>query len=232
MASARDETLAALRARVEGLYARSGGDWPHVERVYGLGRRLARQEEADRFVVGAAALLHDLGDGADAPGGDRAGRAAELAGEELARLATPPAATAAILDAIARHAEGGGAPLSLEARVLGDAHRLDDLGALGVARALAGDVAGAGPLYERADPFAVGRDLVPERYPLDRLFARMLALPHRLHTPTARAIANRRVALMLFYFEELREEFAETLPDALLPDRDWLIPEEGAGGPP
>ncbi len=51
-----------------------------------------------------------------------------------------------------------------------------------------------------------------------------------MHTPTARAIANRRAAIMIFYLEALRGEFAETLPDVLLPQGDWLVPEEGGAG--
>lgn len=227
MTSPRDEMLAILRQRAEAWYAPPRGDWLHVERVYGLARRLARQEEADRFVVGAAALLHDLRQAEDAPGGNHAARAAALARGELARLPIPDAAVSAILDAIVRHADTGDDQASLETRVLQDAHRLDDLGALGIARALEGSTLDEPTLYERGDPFAVMRDLVPDRHLLDQLFARMLTLPRQLHTPTARAIANRRVALMLFYFEELRAEFAETLPDALLPEENWLVPEEG-----
>ena len=35
--------------------------WEHVDRVYTLALQLAEQEGANRFIVGAAALMHDLG---------------------------------------------------------------------------------------------------------------------------------------------------------------------------
>ncbi len=35
--------------------------WEHVQRVYRLALHIAQQEGADRFIVGVAALLHDLG---------------------------------------------------------------------------------------------------------------------------------------------------------------------------
>jgi uncharacterized protein len=35
--------------------------WEHVYRVYHLALRLAEQEQADGFIVGMSALLHDLG---------------------------------------------------------------------------------------------------------------------------------------------------------------------------
>ena len=35
--------------------------WEHVYRVYHLSLHIAHQEHADRFIVGLAALLHDIG---------------------------------------------------------------------------------------------------------------------------------------------------------------------------
>lgn len=227
--------LAALRRRAEEVLGE--GDepdrgWRHTERVYGLARKLAREEEADRFVVGAAALLHDWGRLDAGPEGDHAARAAERAAAELAAHALPETTIAAIVATVAAGvADGAGAtPPNLEARVLADARRLDLLGAFGIARALAAGAAGERPFHERTDPFALLRELEPGRYAIDDLFARLLDLPGRLHTPTARAIASRRVALMAFFLEGLRHELTETLPDSLLPKGDWLIPEEDAPG--
>ncbi|CAA9561761.1 MAG: hypothetical protein AVDCRST_MAG88-1562 [uncultured Thermomicrobiales bacterium] len=225
MASPRDEALATLRERVELLLrgvSDPGRGWDHVERVYGLGRKLAREEEADRFVVGIAALLHDLGSAAGTAG---SGGAAARAAAELAAHALPPPVVAAIVESVGAQGDNA-APASLEARVLRDAHRLDELGALGIAAALGGDTARGRALYDGADPFALMRELEPDGYAIDRLFARLLSLPGELHTPTARAIANRRVATMLFFLEELRGEFADSLPGALLPKGNWLVPEE------
>lgn len=225
MPSARDEGLAALRRRAEGILTGrddGGRAWGHTERVYGLGRRLARQEEADRFIVGAAALLHEWAAG---PG----------ATEEEARRAwptVPDGAVTAIREALgALDDRPEVAPaLSLEARVLLDAHRLDELGAAGIAGLLLDGGARGATLYDRADPFAVLRELRPDEALVECLYARLATLPGRLHTPTARVIANRRVAIMLFYLEALRDELAEALADVLLPDEHWLIPEEGAPG--
>ena len=233
MPSPRDAILEALRARAEELLGATADPergWRHIERVYGLARKLAREEEADRFVVGAAALLHDLGQAGAGSDLDRAARSTELAATELAAYPLAAAAAGAILEAIAAHGEGGPAPSSLEARVLQDAHGLDALGAFGIARILINGGVRGGAMHEPGDPFALMRELEPDRYLVDRFFTRLLALPGQMHTPTARVIANRRVALMLFFLEELRSELAETLPGCLLPKGDWLIPEEGAPG--
>jgi uncharacterized protein len=220
MASARDEALTALRQRTtELLRDPAGGDrvLAHTERVYGLARRLARQEEADRFVVGAAALLHEWP--GDAPPAATALRAAWPA--------IPDPAIAAVSDTLAALAAPLDAPAgALEARVARDAHQLDDLGAIGIANLLLTGGAWHEQLYEHTDPFALMRSLEPDQYLIERLYARLAALPRQLHTPTARAIASRRAAIMFFYLEALRDDLAETLPDALLPDEHWLAPQE------
>ena len=220
MASVRDEALAALRQRTtELLRDPAGGDHvlAHTERVYGLARRLARQEEADRFVAGAAALLHEWP--GDAPPAEVTLRAAWPA--------IPAPAIAAVRDTLAALIAPTAAPDStLEARVARDAHQLDDLGAIGIANLLLAGGARHEQLYEHTDPFALMRSLAPNQYLIERLYAQLAVLPRQLHTPTARAIANRRSAIMLFYLEALRDELAETLPDALLPEEHWLVPQE------
>ena len=215
MPSARDERLATLHDRAEALLrgAPDGGrSWGRAERLYGLGRRLARQEEADRFIVGGAALLHERPD-------------PEVAAE-LALAGVPQPTAEMIRGAIAGLSRDDLRGESLETRVLWDAHRLDRLGAFGIANVLLEGGQQGEELYERRDPFALLRSLAPDRYLLERIYERLAALPHLMHTPTGRRIAVRRVGIMLFYLEALRDELAETLPDALLPEADWLVPKE------
>jgi len=215
MPSAQDGRLAALRTRAEGLL-RAGecgaSAWARAERVYGLARQLARQEEADRFVVGVTALLYQL------PEGERE--------RQLAWLDLPDAATLAVREALVGVLGGVTRGASLESRVLWDAARLDQLGATGIAGALLEGAGAAGEWHERLDPFALMRELAPERYAVDRLYARVATLPQEMLTPTARGLAMRRAGIMLFFLEALREEFAEGLPDAMLPEGDWLVPRE------
>ena len=223
MPSERDTLLAAVRARAETILraAPEGGRrWAHSERVYGLGRRLARHEGADRFVVGAAALLHAWPDANGAT-------AQERIAAELATLGVPGALAAPILGAIA--ALDGAAPAAAdrEATILWDADRLDALGAIGIAELLMQGGVAKTALYERDDPFALLRSFAPDDSLLDRLFAHLSTIPQQLHSAAARQIAIRRSGIMLFYLESLRDEFAEAIPDALLPEQDWLVPKEG-----
>jgi uncharacterized protein len=51
----------------------------HVQRVYHLALHLAEQEQADGFIVGMSALLHDLGRTTPGPTRSHAARSAKLA---------------------------------------------------------------------------------------------------------------------------------------------------------
>lgn len=224
MPSERDTLLAVLRERAaDGLRAVPGGErrWAHSERVYGLGRQLARQEGADRFVVGVAALFHDWP-------GDDIGAESRVAAE-LAAAGVPAGIAGAALDAIAAlerdDATGPGRGLAREALVLRDADRLDDLGAVGLARLLL-EATDEAALYDRDDPFALLRALAPERALTDRLYTRISTLPRAMRTASGRQIAARRAGIMLFFLESLRDDLAEATPDALLPEPEWLVPRE------
>lgn len=229
MPSERDRVMVALRERAESL-VRAGprgiDHWARIERVYGLARWLARQEEADRFVVGVAALLHDL------PGERPAGMANWAAAAALDGQRLAPRTLSAILEAIEAAEREEARDASLEARVLWDAARLDQLGAIGIVGLLRDGGARSEALYDRRDPFALLRDLDPDRYLIDRLYQCLSTLPQRMHTPTARTIAIRRIGIMLFTLEALRDELAEAHLDALLPESDWLVPTEGGASEP
>ena len=59
-ASALHHMYEEVRQRFAGVNDLAHG-WEHVERVYTLARYLTQQEKANQFIVGCAALMHDLG---------------------------------------------------------------------------------------------------------------------------------------------------------------------------
>src|SRR6266487_6099341 len=58
--------------------------WEHIQRVYHLALHLAEQEHADGFIVGMAALLHDVGRTTHGPARSHTKRSAALATKVLA----------------------------------------------------------------------------------------------------------------------------------------------------
>ncbi len=193
----------------------------HVQRVYHLAMYLAEQEDADGLIVGLAALLHDLGRTTRGPARSHAQRSAKLAKKLLAAYDLPPQTLHAIRHAILAHSYRHGIePATLEARVLYDADRLDSLGASGVMR-WAMTNHGRWPeirTYHPDDPFALWREPDGQRYLLDRYFTKLLQLPEAMTTATGRIMAERRVAFLRVYLQELQQELEEGGCGYVMPD--------------
>ena len=185
----------------------------HVHRVYHLALHLAEQEHADSFIVGMAALLHDLGRTTRGPARSHAERSAKIADKLLAPYDLPLETQHAIRHAILAHGHRHGiGPATLEARVLYDADRLDSLGACGVMRWAMTTKRGRWPetaTYHPDDPFALWRNPDGQHYLLDRFFTKLLQLPDAMTTETGRAVAERRIAFLRLYLQELQQELAE-----------------------
>ncbi|WP_322481255.1 HD domain-containing protein [Thermogemmatispora sp.] len=225
LAFERDAVLAQVYHEVEERFLRLGRadlahGWDHIERVYRLALGIGQREGADRFVVGMAALLHDLGRVAPASEGHGQGPAAserhhadlsqELAAELLAAHGVPTAEREAILHAVLAHSFSRGVePQTLEARVVRDADRLDGLGAIGIMRwAITGTLRATAETrpYHPADPFARSHAPDDRRYLLDHFYAKLLRLGESMTTATGRALAQERLAFMQRYLEEFRRE--------------------------
>jgi uncharacterized protein len=208
--------LAAVATEVQARFAGFNDlahGWEHVHRVYHLALHLAEQEHADGFIVGMAALLHDVGRTAHGPARSHAKRSAAFATKLLASYDLPSDTQHAILHAILAHSYRHGVePATLEARVLYDADRLDSLGASGVMRWAMTTRHGRWPetrTYNPDDPFALWRIPDGQRYLLDRFFTKLLKLQEGMTTATGRAMAERRIAFMRLYLQELQQELAE-----------------------
>ena len=185
----------------------------HVHRVYHLAMHLAEQEHADGLIVGMAALLHDLGRTTRGPARSHAERSAKLAAKLLAAYDLPSQTQYAIRHAILSHCYRHGIePATLEARVLYDADRLDSLGACGVMRWAMTTKHGRWPetgTYHPDDPFALWRNPDGQRYLLDRFFTKLLQLSDAMMTATGRAMAERRIAFLRLFLQELQQELTE-----------------------
>ena len=211
-------SLAALGARCEAfvrdcMAGDAAHDLAHVRRVVRWAERIGTAEGADLRVVLPAAWLHDaVTVPKDHPDRARASRrAAEAAGAWLLRQDEMPAVLVpAIEHAIEAHSFSAGVePQTLEARVVQDADRLDALGAVGLARLFATAGAMGSALAHPDDPIPTdppGRLLDDRCYAVDHVFVKLLPIAATLHTPTARAEAERRVARMRQALQWLGDE--------------------------
>lgn len=185
--------------------------WEHVQRVYRLALSIAEQEGANRFIVGMAALMHDLGR-AEPHGGTEhhADLSVRLATRLMSSHALPTDIQHAILHAIIAHSFSRGVtPQTIEAKAVRDADRLDALGAIGIMRwALTGAVLHTAETrsYHPEDPFAEKHEPDDKRYMLDHFYAKLLKLGETMATETGSFMAERRTGFMRTYLQELRKE--------------------------
>lgn len=214
--AASAELRAALRRAVrDRMTTDPAHDLAHLDRVWTNARRIANGM-ADLRVLLAGSYLHDLVNlPKNAP--DRASASRRSAAEAApipAGLGYAAAEIAAARHAIEAHSFSAGIPPeTAEARILRDADRLDALGAIGIARNFSVSGSLGRTLYDPADPFAEHRTPDDTAYSLDHWRVKLLALPAEMLTDAGRALAERRVRLMLRFLRDFAEEIGRDLPD-------------------
>lgn len=185
--------------------------WEHVSRVYTLALALAEREHGNRFIVGMAALLHDLGRAAPPTVTQHhADLSVSLATTLMQSHSVPQEQQDAILHVIIAHSFSRGIePQTLEARIVRDADRLDGLGAIGILRwAVTGAVRRTPETrsYDPQDPFGQQHTLDDSHYMLDHFFSKLLKLEGTMLTETGRSLAQQRTAFMHTYLHEFKRE--------------------------
>ncbi|HEY3991415.1 MAG TPA: HD domain-containing protein [Ktedonobacteraceae bacterium] len=184
--------------------------WEHIKRVHNLALRIADEENADRLIVGIAALLHDLGRLIHRKGMPHALLSVEESSVILQSYALEPEQVENILHAIAAHSFSQGIePRTLEARVVRDADRLDGLGAIGILRwAITGTIKRKAQTqsYHPEDPFGEHHELNDRLYMLDHFYSKLLKLEEGMYTTTGRVLAQQRTDYMRAYLQEFKLE--------------------------
>jgi uncharacterized protein len=97
-------------------------------------------------------------------------------------------------------------PLSLEAKILQDADRLDALGFIGVSRCIYLAGARKAAIYHTTDPVAEARPLDDLAYALDHFQTKLLKLGNEFQTETGRRLAVERSANLKGFFDGLLAE--------------------------
>lgn len=186
-------------------------DEAHLVRVWRNVAAIRSQEGGETEVLLAATLLHDCvwidKTSPERPLASR--KAAAKARKVLAPLGWTQDRIDQIAHAIEAHSFSAGiAPVTLEARILQDADRLDAMGFIGVARCLylAGQRGAA--LYHPTEPSAEVRALDDAQFALDHFQTKLLHLGDHMQTKTGQIMAQERSAKLKGYYDGLLEEIA------------------------
>lgn len=189
-----------------------GHDWSHVNRVRNVALHLGKKEKADLFIVELASILHDVADHKFYGGDDKIG--SKTATKWLNKIKVDEKVIEHICHIIDEVSfKGAGVKYkmkTIEGKVVQDADKLDAIGAIGVARTFSYGGHFNVPMY------------IPEKKPvfhtsfaqykknsestINHFYEKLLLLKDRMHTKSARKIAQKRHKFMELYLKEFFKE--------------------------
>lgn len=191
----------------------TGHDWFHILRVYKTSIFIGEKENADLFVVGLTALLHDIADWKFNDGNSDIGP--KISREWLECLGVDDDIIDKVCMIIRTMSYKGGTTNSLQATIEGkvvqDADRLDAIGAIGIARAFA-----YGGYKERE---LYNPNIEPQKYnnfeqykksvstTVNHFYEKLLLLKDLMNTQSGKSIAVQRHEFMEEYLEQFFREW-------------------------
>lgn len=186
-----------------------GHDEGHILRV--LKMALWFGEDADLNILVPAVILHDL---VNLPKNDPLRNKASFmsatkAIRELEKIIPfkSDAQRDGIFHAIEAHSWSANVlPLTIEAKALQDADRIEALGHIGIARLFAVGGSMGRTLFHPTDPIGRHRELDENTYTLDHYRVKLEKLHLTMQTPLGRKIAEHRTSKMISFIIGLTEE--------------------------
>ena len=181
----------------------------HVKRVVGVAKKLCIEENASIEVVVPAAYLHDCV--YISKSDPRRKQASQLSATKAKNLLKqwnyPDQFIDDIAHAIEAHSFSANiTALSLEAKIVQDADRLDAIGAVGIMRCFSFSGLSNRSFYNSVDPFCSKRLPDDSNNALDHFFVKLMKIPQSLHTRSAQAEAKKRLSTMNSFLSSLRAE--------------------------
>lgn len=169
-----------------------GHSYDHVKRVFFLCLEIGERLGADRKILGAAALLHDIGRKQEIETGiSHSISSGEMAAEILEKIGYSQHEIEKVRQVIRTHRFSEGlTPTTLEGEILSDADKLDAIGAIGVYRAIA-----------HSNSTGVGIEGF-----LKHADEKLLRLKDMMYTELGREYANERHIILNTFVEKLRDE--------------------------
>lgn len=211
----KQETISTIQKFVKGKMEGegTGHDWYHIERVVATAKRISKKEKnADKFLVEAAALLHDIGDWKL----NSSGRTEEeILRSVCKKLALEDSDSKKIIEIIINMSFsaniGRRKDLCLEGKIVQDADRLDALGAIGIARAFAYGGKKGRELYnpsKKPKKFSSTHSYRNSDGPtVNHFYEKLFSIKKQLNTKKAVKIATKREAFMKEFLKEFYAEW-------------------------
>jgi uncharacterized protein len=192
---------------------KSGHDWWHTYRVWGMGKKIANIERADVFIVELICLLHDIADYKLNKGNETIGT--EISKNWLKNLGLDEKIINLVTNAISKISFKGknleNKSLSIEEKCAQDADRLDAIGAIGIARCFTFGGFNGNSIH---NPNIIPRENISEEEykklnttSINHFYEKLLILKDYINTETAKKIAEERHLVMLDFLEKFFKEW-------------------------
>ena len=206
-----EKTINFVKQKLEG--AEAGHDWFHIERVWKLSKKIAKNEEANTEIVELAALLHDIADPKFHNGDETL--ATKISLEFLKSIDVEENIINQVLYIIENISfkNRGQAPKipSIELQIVQDADRLDAIGAIGIARTF--NFGGFKNNLMYHPDIQPQLNMSKEEYKksngttINHFYEKLLLLKDLMNTETAKKIASERHDFMLKFLDEFYKEW-------------------------
>jgi len=185
-------------------------DFRHALRVLANAEMIAGYEKADMDIVVPAALFHDMV--VYPKNSPKSKKSADESAEKAQKILTkinsfPREKIKDVCDAIRTCSFSKGiVPSTIEAKILQDADGLEATGAVSVMRTFSSTGQMKRLFYALEDPFCRKRKPDDLKYAIDLFYTRLLKVAGRMHTKSARKIAERRTVFLREFLKEIRLE--------------------------
>lgn len=192
----------------------TGHDWWHTQRVWNWAKSISAREGGDRFIIELAALLHDIADWKFYEGDETVG---PLKAQEILKTIGIESEVIERVVVIIQQVSFKGAEvenqlgMSIEAKIVQDADRLDALGAIGIARTFAYGGAMGRKIYDpEIQPILhqSGDAYKTSKSPsINHFYEKLLLLRDRMNTDFAKEVAKNRHIYLESFLEEFYKEW-------------------------
>lgn len=209
--SPNETTAEQLLKAVSGATDDGSHDLSHILRVWQNVQHIAAKEGGDQAILTAATILHDC---VDIPKNSPQRSSASLlsarkAAKILRGLVWDETDIGRVAHAIEAHSFSANVkPLTLEAKILQDADRLDATGHIGIARCFYVSGRMGCAIYDPADPTACNRPLDDHEFAIDHFFTKLLRLSGSFQTETGRKLGAERHKTMKGFVDGLLAEIS------------------------
>lgn len=206
-----EKTIEFVKEKLKG--AEAGHDWFHIERVWKLSRKIAKEEKCDQEVVELSALLHDIADPKFYDGDETI--ALKVSRGFLENQQVPEDVIEKVLFIIKNISfkNRGEAPkdLPIELKIVQDADRIDAIGAIGIARTF--NFGGFKNNLMYHPDIAPKLNMSKEEYKksngttINHFYEKLLLLKDLMNTEKGKEMAQERHDFMLTFLDEFYKEW-------------------------